>query len=120
MSESSDKIKIIEKKYRLESEEMVTFLLIRFETSFLLWIGESSETAQLADLSLAIGHNSTQILSTNAVQLSPGLASKLSIKYNSRRPVYVALNHPSVHKNDNKFIVSLNQKIVEFLNENLG
>ena len=121
MSETGDQpnVKIIEKKYNLEDEQIVTFLLIKFETSFLLWIGESGGRAQLTDLSLAIGQNSTPVLSSNVNQLSPALASKLSIKYNENRPVYVALNHPMADKNDNQFIVTLNKKIIEFLNENL-
>ena len=116
---SDNRFKIIEKKYELENEQMITFLMIKFEGSFLLWIGESAASAQLADLSLAIGTNSTQILGRNAEELSPALASKLSIKYNKNRPVYVALNHPMA-KSDNNFIVCLNQKIIEFLNENLN
>ena len=120
-SGQQSKVKIVEKKYSLDDDQgQVTFLLIRLDTSWLLWIGESAQSAHMSDLSLACGHHSTQVLSTTRHELSPALASKLSLKYNNSRPVYVALNHPMADKNDNQFVVSLNKKIIEFLNENLS
>jgi len=111
-------VKIIEKQYEV-SEQNVTFLLIKFETSFLLWIGESGNRAKLDNLALAIAKDSTSILGTNVDLLSPSLASKLSIKYNNNRPVYVAYNYPNIAQNNDQFIVVINKKIIQFLNENL-
>jgi len=117
---TEENVKIIEKKYEIMSEQSVTFLLIKFESSFMLWIGESANRAKLENLALAIGKDSTSILGSNVDLLSPALASKLSIKYNSNRPVYVAYNYPNVGLNNDQFIVGVNKQIIQFLNETLS
>jgi hypothetical protein len=116
---TEENVKIIEKKYEIMSEQSVTFLLIKFESSFMLWIGESANRAKLENLALAIAKDSTSILGSNADLLSPALASKLSIKYNNR-PVYVAYNYPNVGLNNDQFIVGVNKQIIQFLNESLS
>ncbi|XP_054165197.1 uncharacterized protein LOC128962821 [Oppia nitens] len=142
-TDSSSAVKIVEKKYEFAAtNQLATFLLIKFDQSFLLWIGESAAAAtnSLTDLSLAIGAHSTPIVSTAGgggsgggsgpaiQQLSPGLASKLSRKYNKSRPVYVSVSHPMLAAANsgggaadggNDFIIDVNAKIIDFLNENL-
>lgn len=112
-------IKIVEKQYEIMDNNQVTFMLIKFEGSFLLWIGEAGPGAKLEDLSLAIANNSTSILAASMDEFSSGLASKLSIKYNAGRPVYVSYNYPKITIDQEQFIISINEKIVQFLNETL-
>ncbi|CAG2178713.1 unnamed protein product, partial [Oppiella nova] len=107
-------VAIIDKRYELDTKDIVHFLLIRFDTTFLLWVGQSPDTARLADLSLAIGVHSTPLLAAHSAhQLSSSLASKLSVKYNKCRPVYVAFNHPMADRTDSRFMIAVNRQIIE-------
>ena len=115
----SNDVKLVQTEYEVLPNYKVSFLLIKFESSFLLWVGQSPPNSQLINLALGISENCTSILGATTDLLSPSLASKLSVKYNSNRPVYVSYNYSLDGSNDNELVLKINEKIIEFLNDNL-
>lgn len=113
-------VKIVEKKYLVMDTHLVSFILIQMAGgSFFIWIGDGhQENGQIENLALGLGSNGTSLLSDGNVDLmSSHLASKLSVKYNRNRPVYISYNYPS-HSNQ-AFNCKINETLVAFLNDHL-
>lgn len=108
-------VQLQEKEYLLLGEHpMVMFFLRLGGGSFLIWIGPKNSSTKFNSLALALATNSTSVIAHNDL-FSPGLAKKLSLKFNQNKPVYVSYNYPDLKYRNDDLLLEVNQKIIEFV-----
>lgn len=116
--QNSEQNRFIEKQYEISPGKFIRILLIKMTQSFLIWVGDAESQAQIDNLSLGIGKQSTVILGTSQFDLlSAKVASRLSMKFNEKRPVYVSYNLKPGVISEEQLSLKINEKLIEFCNE---